>query len=254
MYLLFLLCFIAKQKVRVRFSGPNEPQDTIIPQVSSTGSLKRTPSFSRALSDQARTSISSIRSSGSDNAISISKSSLSSNKVSPSRTTIFHASADVFQSGSPDSDVSSIDVNVKSLNSSTQETFLMNERKFIRHEVQCVRDKLSKKVGRCLSYCWRDILWHRLLITETCCEEESVKKSKKKNVVSVHDSNAAFKKYVSEWRAEIMPNSLIEMPDMLVCYFLFILLSIFIFLFYFTVPLCVPLSRVVLCFGCGHTL
>jgi len=210
-----------KQKSRVRFSATHESVENIIPQVHSTGSLKRMTSWSQALSSSEtymRTSVSSMRSSGSDSTIMSFSRSAASPRVSPGRSLV---QFDVYASGSPESDVSlTSENNGTRYVSFTQEQFLHNELFFLSNEVNLVRDSLNKKIGACLSNCWRDILWYELISNETFGEDDGIymtssKKSKKKSANMAIDLTLnTFTQCLKEWQIEnkmaaITPSSVI---------------------------------------------
>ena len=51
---------------------------------------------------------------------------------------------------------------------------------FLANEVAFVRSRLSKIAGTCLSNCWRDFMWYKLLLMDCADEEATARKNKKK--------------------------------------------------------------------------
>lgn len=194
----------AKQKVRVRFSGPSESQESItVSQVQSTGNLKRLPSWSLGLSEACHSggSLSSIRSSESDTClqgVAIRNSNFSSR--SPGKHP-FNVSPDLHVSGSPDSDIVVSDMITRRTTSttSTQENFLTNEMKFLNFEICGVRDQLNSKVGLCLSNCWRDLIWLELL---TFDDDEQAQKKKSRMTLGPGMGVFSFTKCIDDWKVE----------------------------------------------------
>lgn len=195
---------LAKQKVRVRFSGPSESQESItVSQVQSTGNLKRLPSWSLGLSEACHSggSLSSIRSSESDTClqgVAIRNSNFSSR--SPGKHP-FNVSPDLHVSGSPDSDIVVSDMITRRTTSttSTQENFLANEIKFLNFEICGVRDQLNSKVGLCLSNCWRDLIWLELL---TFDDDEQAQKKKSRMTSGPGMGVFSFTKCIDDWKVE----------------------------------------------------
>ena len=172
-------------------------------QVHSTGSLRRMVSWSQALADSSATSVNSLRSSGSDSTIASLSRTTTSPRVSPGR----RLGVDMCISASPDSDVSTETV---SYIKSVQEKFLQSESSFVKNEVLKVRDALSNKVGACLSNCWRDMIWHELIVGEMNLLDENQalsssggRKTKKKANNQQYESDMTmFTQYVNEWKKE----------------------------------------------------
>lgn len=172
-------------------------------KVHSTGSLKRMISWSQALADSSATSVNSLRSSGSDSTIASLSRTTTSPRLSPGRK----LGADICISASPDSDISTETV---SYIKSVQEKFLQSESSFVKNEVLKVRDALSNKIGACLSNCWRDMIWHELIVGEMLLMDENQalsssggKKTKKKGTNQQYESDMTMlTQYVNEWKKE----------------------------------------------------
>ena len=109
--------------------------------------------------------------------------------------------------GSPDSDASTETVTkLTALSNSTQETFFINEMRFVNQEIARVRNNLTEKVGRCLSNCWRDLLWQNLLAAD-CNVLESDEKRLKKKTTPVDPTTTQLYTCVSQWQQDnIMGN------------------------------------------------
>ena len=145
--------FTDSQKQKVRFSTTEEEITTSSEFVS----IKRVPSWSGLTSISQDTQLAAA-SSGSETSLSVNTSS--SHKLSPK---LGGRSPKLSRGESIDSDVSDSGSQLNQ-SSMTLETFLLNETKFVHKETAEVRGKLNKKVGASLSNCWRDMLWHELLV------------------------------------------------------------------------------------------
>lgn len=162
------------------------------------------PSWNAALSEQ---SGNNLRSTESDTGLST-RNTISP-RFSPGKSNVFKISPDQHLSGgSPDSDASSETITKRmSLPTTTQETYFINEVKFVNQEILRVRDHLTNKVSRCLSNCWRDLLWHALL-TDGNVEED--KKTRKKSIVD--EAAMQLNVLVCEWEEKNVMENMANVP------------------------------------------
>lgn len=172
----------------------------------SAGTLRRLPSWNAALNDAAQPAA-MLRSAGSDTSVSSAKNVISP-RFSPSKSNLFKMSPDQrLSGGSPDSDASTETITKRlSLPNTTQETYFINELKFVNQEILRVRDNLNQKVSRCLSNCWRDLLWHSLLTADANMEDE--KKIKKKSTVD--PTIAQLSLLIGEWEQRNIMDNMVD--------------------------------------------
>lgn len=67
---------------------------------------------------------------------------------------------------------------------------------FLATEVAFVRSRLSKVAGTCLSNCWRDFMWYKLLLMDGTDEEILARKYRKKT----ETRKESFRLFVPKWK------------------------------------------------------
>ncbi|XP_065662266.1 KICSTOR complex protein SZT2 isoform X3 [Hydra vulgaris] len=178
-----------KQRSRVRFC--TEAPDNTAQQISNE-MLKYTPSWIHNSLDSDKEQLMEIN-------LSDINSSVKSSVQTSARSSLSNISYDSRCSDSTDSDIS-IPESFCKTTSSTLETFLRNESKFVQLEQSRVLEKLHEKFDDAFSNCWRDLCWHEILAYEKTLDEETMqRKNKKKSNTdesSIHSNFLA----VSQWR------------------------------------------------------
>ena len=67
---------------------------------------------------------------------------------------------------------------------------------FLATEVAVVRSRLSSVAGMCLSNCWRDFMWYKMLLMDCSDEEATARKSRKKT----ETRKESFRGEVHKWK------------------------------------------------------
>jgi len=88
---------------------------------------------------------------------------------------------------------------------------------FLATEVAFVRNRLLKVAGTCLSNCWRDFMWYKMLLMECADDDVMLKKNKRKSETrkdSLRDEvhNWKLAGVLNQIRREVQPK--ITMPEM----------------------------------------
>ena len=81
---------------------------------------------------------------------------------------------------------------------------------FLATEVAFVRSRLSSVAGTCLSNCWRDFMWYKLLLMDCADEEATARKSRKKTETRKESFRGELHKWklagvLNQVRKEIKP-------------------------------------------------
>ena len=185
---------VKRNRVRFCTEATNEG---VLNQMHSTESLKYTPTWSQNLSDCDREQLLVMH---------LSDSTLSAMGGKPffqtsARSSLSNISLDSRHSDSTDSDIS-IPESFTKTTSSTLETFLRNESKFVQQELTRVFDKLDEKFDEALCNCWRDLCWYEILANEKTLDEEFMQRKNKKKVNADDSGIHAYFKIISQWRIE----------------------------------------------------